>query len=327
MNIEATDVTKTYGDVTALEELSLSVPSGSVFGLLGTNGAGKTTLFRLLIGHETPDAGTVRIGERTVGDAGTAIRRRIGYLPERVGFPDELTAREVLAVTARIRGLADTDERVDAVLETVGLAADADRPVSGFSNGMRRRLGLAVALLPDPAVLLLDEPTAGLDPLGVVTFHRIVEDVSERTGATVIVCSHALDEVERLCDRAAILDDGRLRAAGSLADLAAGSPDARTVRVSAPDGSRRAAAREVCAQFGDPTVRNGTVTVAVPTDDARALVDALATEVGLEGVELGAPGLESTFASLLSEDGSGSTATAAGRAAAGLTAAERGGSP
>jgi Cu-processing system ATP-binding protein len=221
MHIETTDVTRTYGAVTALDGLSLSVPSGSTFGLLGTNGAGKTTLFRLLIGHETPDSGTVRIGDTTVSTAGTEIRERVGYLPERAGFPAELTAREVLAVTARVRDLSDVDARVSSVLDTVGLAGDADRPVEGFSNGMGRRLGLATALLPDPDVLLLDEPTAGLDPLGVVAFHRIVEDVSERTDATVLVCSHALAEVERLCDRVAILNDGQLLAAGELSELTA----------------------------------------------------------------------------------------------------------
>lgn len=221
MHIETTDVTRTYGSVTALDDLTLSVPSGSTFGLLGTNGAGKTTLFRLLIGHETPDSGTVRIGDTTVSDAGTEIRERVGYLPERVGFPAELTAREILAVTARVRGRSDVDARVASVLSTVGLDDAADRPVDGFSNGMRRRLGLATALLPDPDVLLLDEPTAGLDPLGVVAFHRIVEDVSDRTDATVLVCSHALAEVERLCDRMAILNDGQLLAAGELSALTA----------------------------------------------------------------------------------------------------------
>lgn len=223
MHIEATDVTKSYGSVTALDGLSLSVPAGSTFGLLGTNGAGKTTLFSLLIGHEEPDDGTVKIGETTITEAGAAIRDRVGYLPERVGFPPELTAREVLRVTGRVRGLSNLEDRADAALGTVGLADDADRPVEGFSNGMRRRLGLATALLPDPDVLLLDEPTAGLDPLGVVAFHRIVEDVSERTGATVLVCSHALAEVERLCDRAAVLDGGQLLATGTLEDLTADS--------------------------------------------------------------------------------------------------------
>ncbi len=225
MHIEATDVTKSYGPVTALDGLSLSIPSGSTCGLLGTNGAGKTTLFRLLIGHDRPDEGTVRVGHETVSAAGPQLRERVGYLPERVGFPPELTAREVLRVTAQVRGLSDAGERVDAALTTVGLADDADRPVEGFSNGMRRRLGLATALLPDPDVLLLDEPTAGLDPLGVVDFHRIVEDVGERTGATVLVCSHALAEVERLCDRAVVLSDGQLLAEGELAELTAGHAD------------------------------------------------------------------------------------------------------
>ena len=218
MHIEANDVRKTYGAVTALDGLSLEIPDGSTFGLLGTNGAGKTTFFKLLVGHDHPDAGTVRIGGTDVAAAGSRIRERVGYLPERVGFPPALTGREVLSFHARIRGLP-ADGRIDAVVERVGLdAGDADRPISGYSNGMRRRLGLATVLLPDPAVLILDEPTAGLDPRGVAEFHRIVEGL-QSTDVTVVFCSHVLSEVERLCDRVAILDRGRVVESGLVSDL------------------------------------------------------------------------------------------------------------
>ena len=222
MNIHATDVRKTYGDVTALDALSLSIPDGSTFGVLGTNGAGKSTLFKLLIGHDRPDDGTLTVGGMNVEDAGRRIREHVGYLPEHIGFPTALTGREVLGVHATARGLPN-DGRIPRVIERVGLSqADADRPVSGYSNGMQRRLGLATVLLPEPAVLVLDEPTAGLDPRGVDGFHRIIERVTAETEATVVFCSHVLPEVERLCDRVAVLHDGRVHASGLVDELASG---------------------------------------------------------------------------------------------------------
>ena len=221
MRIDATDVRKAYGDVTALDGLTLSVPSGSTFGIIGTNGAGKSTLFRLLVGHDRPDAGTVEVGGTDVTEDGRRIRERVGYLPEHVGFPDGLTGREVLGVHRATRGLPK-DGRTAEAIARVGLTPDeADRRVSGYSNGMQRRLGLATVLLPDPDVLVLDEPTAGLDPRGVDEFHAIVEEITTETDATVVFCSHVLGEVERLCDRVAVLHDGRVRTAGPVDELAA----------------------------------------------------------------------------------------------------------
>lgn len=236
MNVQATDVRKTYGDVTALDGLSLSIPSGSTFGILGTNGAGKSTLFGLLVGHDRPDAGTIAVGGTDVTEEGRRIRERIGYLPEHIGFPPALTGREVLAFHATVRGLPE-DGRIDEAIESVGLdPAAADRAVSGYSNGMQRRLGLATVLLPDPAVLILDEPTAGLDPRGVDEFHRIIDRINDETDATVVFCSHALAEVERLCDRVAVLHDGVIRASGPVEEVTATNatvdvgPDGRTER-------------------------------------------------------------------------------------------------
>ncbi|MFD1571432.1 ABC transporter ATP-binding protein [Halorubrum laminariae] len=249
MRIDATDVHKAYGDVTALDGLSLSVPSGSTFGVVGTNGAGKSTLFRILVGHDRPDAGTVAVGGTDVTTDGRWIRERVGYLPEHVGFPDGLTGREVLGFHSRMRGLP-SDGRVSRAIDRVGLTpAEADRRVSGYSNGMCRRLGLATVLLPDPDVLILDEPTAGLDPRGVDEFHAIVEEITATTDATVVFCSHVLPEVDRLCDRAAVLHEGRVRAAGpveELAAVAAADPDAP-----ASEDGLRAAFREAVTDAPD----------------------------------------------------------------------------
>lgn len=220
MEINATDVRKTYGDVTALDGLSVSIPDGSTFGILGTNGAGKTTLFKLLIGHDRPDEGTITVGGEAVTDAGRRIREHVGYLPEHIGFPASLTGREVLAFHARVRGLS-ADGRIADTIDRVGLSPEAaDRPVSGYSNGMKRRLGLAAVLLAEPSVLILDEPTAGLDPRGVTEFHRIVERIGAETEATIVFCSHVLSEVERLCDQIAILHEGSVRASGPVEELA-----------------------------------------------------------------------------------------------------------
>ncbi len=224
MQLRAENLRKRYGDVVALDGLSLQIPADTTFGVLGTNGAGKTTLFRLFVGLETPDAGSLSIGGRDVVEAGDQIRRQVGFLPERIGFPRRLTGREVLEFHCRMRGIS-TGERIDEAVETVGLTAkDARRAVQGYSNGMRRRLGLAAAIVARPEVLILDEPTAGLDPKGVVEFHRIVRRARSLTGATVIVASHVLSEVERLCDRVAILDDGRTVAQGPVNRLTADEP-------------------------------------------------------------------------------------------------------
>ncbi|MFD1587336.1 ATP-binding cassette domain-containing protein [Halorientalis brevis] len=219
-DVEIKRVTKSYGQVTALEDVSLAVEAGTTFGLLGTNGAGKTTLFRLLIGHEAPDAGAVEIAGLPA-ERGVEVRRRVGYLPEHAGFPPSFTGREVLGFHADVRGVPATvrDERIAAALATVGLADAADRSVGGYSNGMNRRLGLATVLLTEPQVLLLDEPTAGLDPMGVDAFNRIVERIAAETPITIVFSSHSHAEVERVCDQVAILDDGRVCAAGDVDDL------------------------------------------------------------------------------------------------------------
>jgi len=154
--IEVTNVRKTYSEVTALDEFSLAVESGTTFGLLGTNGAGKSTLFKLLVGHTRPDAGTVTVDGIDVAAAGPELRNTVGYLPEHAGFPASLTGREVLAFDGEIHG-GDAASRIDSVLSVVGLEDAADRRVGGYSNGMTRRLGLASVLVAQPRILLLAE--------------------------------------------------------------------------------------------------------------------------------------------------------------------------
>ncbi|OVE83826.1 ABC transporter ATP-binding protein [Natronolimnobius baerhuensis] len=302
MQITITDVHKRYGDVVALEGPSFEIPSGSTFGVLGTNGAGKTTLFGLLVGHDRPDAGRIEVGGIDVAEAGHSVRERVAFLPEHAGFPPAMTGREVLDVHARVRGLEARDRRIEDALETVGLADAADRAVSGYSNGMGRRLGLAAALIPDPPVLVLDEPTAGLDPRGVATFHRTIERIGRETDATVVLSSHVLSEVERLCDEVAILENGSLRAVGSVTELREETADGRvTVSLSPAADASRADLLEAVQGRGAVTETSEGFEVVCERDAAVALCGDLESDL-VERFEVTEPGLEAAFHEALRDE-------------------------
>lgn len=291
MQITITDVTKRYGTVVALDGPSFTIPSGSTFGVLGTNGAGKTTLFELLVGYDTPDSGTITVGGIDVEEAGHRVRERVAFLPEHAGFPAAMTGREVLDVHARIRGLDARTERIEAVLELVALDEAADRRVEGYSNGMGRRLGLAAAVLTEPPVLVLDEPTAGLDPRGVSTFHRIIERIDRETDATVVLASHALNEVERLCDEVAILHDGQLRAVGPLDEFQTANEDVTVTLYSTAD---RPELLEAVQEYGTVTETDGTVRISCPRHRAFELCSVIDRTL-LDRFEVREPGLEAVF--------------------------------
>ncbi|EMA41875.1 ABC transporter ATP-binding protein [Halobiforma nitratireducens] len=298
MQITITDVHKRYGDVVALDGPSFDIPSGSTFGVLGTNGAGKTTLFELLVGHDRPDSGRIEVGGIDVDAAGHQVRERVAFLPEHAGFPDAMTGREVLDVHARMRGLEARDDRIDDTLETVGLTEAADRAVSGYSNGMGRRLGLAAALLGEPPVLVLDEPTAGLDPRGVTTFHEIVERIDRETDATVVLSSHVLSEVERLCDEVAILEGGELRAVGPVDELRTASGDGVTV-VLHPAGDRPGLLDAVQGR-GEVTEVGDAIEVTCERDAAFDLLSAVDSAL-VDRFEVREPGLEAAFHDALAD--------------------------
>ncbi|NIB98321.1 ABC transporter ATP-binding protein [Halobacterium sp. R2-5] len=295
--IDVRDVRKSYGTVTALDGASFSVDRGETLGLVGRNGAGKTTLFKLLVGHETPDTGSVTVAGLPPS-AGTALRERVGYLPEHAGFPPSLTGREVLSFHARVRGIpADTrDRRVERVLRTVGLGDAADRRVGGYSNGMNRRLGLATALVGDPAVLLLDEPTAGLDPAGVADFHAIVDALATETDVTVLVTSHVLPEIERLCDRAAVLEDGDISVSGGVDDLRRATADTVSVDATvASDPAAAAAALREHAAVRGVAVDGARLHLDCERDGVFDALDALRETVDVASVEVTEPGLDAVF--------------------------------
>ncbi|MDF2969131.1 MAG: transporter related protein [Nocardioidaceae bacterium] len=207
---------KRYGRRSAVDDVSLEVGRGEVVGLLGPNGAGKTTVIKMLLGLVHPDAGEVMLLGRPATDP--ASRARVGYLPELFRYQPWLSATEVLALHVRLAGAAVTAREQLDCLELVGLAGRAGDRVGGFSKGMQQRLGLAVALVARPELVVLDEPTSALDPVGRVDVRDIVLELTSRDVA-VLLNSHLIGEVERVCDRVVILDRGRVAASGTLAEL------------------------------------------------------------------------------------------------------------
>lgn len=217
--IETRNLTKTYGSVRALDGLSLSIPRGGVYGVLGPNGAGKSTLFRILLGLIRPTDGEAVVMGGRIGDV--AASRRMGSMIETPRFPPFMTARQVLEWLSITHGLKADAARVAGWLERVGLTEAADRKVRGFSVGMLQRLGVAAALITEPELVILDEPTSGMDPPGIQEMRALIRSLAERDGITVILASHQLLEVQRVCDRVAILNRGKLVREGAVSELTA----------------------------------------------------------------------------------------------------------
>ena len=209
---------KRYSDVLAVEPLSLSVEDGETVALVGPNGSGKTTLLKGAAGLVRATAGRIAVGGHDVARHGRQARRAVGYMPQRLGFPEGATPREVLRLIARLR---DAElPRPETLLERVGLDDVLDRQIETLSGGMRQRLGLAIALLGDPRVLLLDEPSAALDPTGALLMRDLLCELGKE-GKTILISSHDLMEVEAVADRLAVFVAGRLVAVGEPAALAA----------------------------------------------------------------------------------------------------------
>ena len=241
--IEARDLTKTYGTVRALDGLSLGIPCGGVYGVLGPNGAGKSTLFRILLGLIRPSSGEATVLGGRIGDI--AATRRMGAMIETPRYPPFMSARQVLEWLSIAHGLKADAARTNRWLDRVGLAEAADRKVRGFSVGMLQRLGVAAALITEPELIILDEPTSGMDPPGIQEMRALIRSLADTDGITVILASHQLLEVQRVCDRVAILNRGRLVREGSVSELTSGgqrlrlslTPMARALSVLGPRGS------------------------------------------------------------------------------------------
>ena len=297
--IDTADLAKRYGRLTALAGLTMSVPRGEIFGFLGPNGAGKTTAVKLLVGLIRPTSGFGMVLGAPIGDRDA--RRRIGYLPELFRYQDWLTAREVLSLHCRLGGIPSINRpgEIDAALDTVGLVRRADERVGTFSKGMQQRLGLGVALLGKPDLVFLDEPTSALDPVGRHDVREVIRALKQR-GTTVFLNSHLLSEVEQVCDRVAVVDEGRVIAIGAMGDIIG---ESATVHVRA-DGLT-SAAEQTLQRFGALTVEAGWYAFqGVEQAEVPNLVAEIVRLGGrVHGVERRHDTLESRFLSLLERRG------------------------
>ena len=222
MNITISQLTKTYrGNVRALNGLSLTIPAG-MFGLLGPNGAGKTTLMRIMAGILRPTSGTLQIGQHdgTSEQGRAAVKHLLGYLPQELGMYPDLSAREFLDYVGLLKGLKDRrprQQRVEQVLETVALSNVAGRKIKTFSGGMKRRLGIAQAIINDPQLLIVDEPTAGLDPEERIRFRNLLSDLGGNR--TVLLSTHIVEDIAQTCQNIAVMKSGQALFQGTIAQM------------------------------------------------------------------------------------------------------------
>lgn len=219
--IELHELTKNYGKFTAVDHVNLSVQKGEIFGILGPNGAGKSTTILMMLGLTDPTSGTVQVCGINPTRHPIQVREKVGYLPEDVGFYDDMTGIENLLYTARLNRISETEARTKAeeLLERVGLPVDTQKKAGKYSRGMRQRLGLADVLIKQPEVIILDEPTSGIDPAGVQEFMSLIRQLREENGLTVLFSSHHLDQVQQICDRVGLFGGGKLLAEVNVNEL------------------------------------------------------------------------------------------------------------
>ncbi len=220
-SIETVDLTKTYADTTVVDRLNLRVEEGDIFGFLGPNGAGKTTTILMLLGLTEPTSGVARICGFNSTREPLKVKRLSGYIPEKIGFYEDLTARHNLTYTARLNGLPEklVMERVNESIEIVGLSAAIDQQVGEFSRGMKQRLAIADILVKTPQVAFLDEPTSGIDPEGVNQLLDLIAKISREHRMTIIISSHQLQQIQRICSRVGIMVKGKMVVEGPLNQL------------------------------------------------------------------------------------------------------------
>ena len=300
--IQATALTKAYGEKRALDAVDLSVEEGSIFGFLGPNGAGKTTMLRLLTGLARPTSGRVQVLGHDVASAGNAVRADLGFLPDVPGFYDWMTAEEFVRFAGELFGIEQRvlDLRVPKLLDLAGLT-DVGTKIGGFSRGMKQRLGVAQALVNAPRLLLLDEPTSALDPIGRKDVLDMILSLRGRT--TVFFSTHILTDVERVCDTVAILDRGRVVARAPIDELKA-RYGVQKVVLEVTDGGDELA-EEIARQVWATTVARGAdgaieITVADVGAAQRELPAMVAArKIGILRLEAGEMGLEEVFVELI----------------------------
>jgi ABC-2 type transport system ATP-binding protein len=300
--IEALGLRKRFGAKTAVEDLSLAVRRGEVFGFLGPNGAGKTTAIKMLLGLATPTSGSANVLGAPIGDR--AVRARLGFLPEHFRFQDWLTGRELLQFHTRLLGHSPREwsARIEALLKRVDLLDAANRPVRTYSKGMMQRIGLAQALLGEPEIVFLDEPTSGLDPLGRLLVRDVIQELRER-GTTVFLNSHLLGEVEATCGRVAFVKAGR-----TVHEMSLGNEDGKVevvIRSGAlPDDVRAAIAR--LGRIVDGAAEAPLTRMRVVVDDEAKVPEIARAIVGrgipLHEMKVARKSLEASFLDVMGEE-------------------------
>ena len=293
--IEVSGVTRQFGAVKALDGVDLRVPAGSIYGFLGPNGAGKTTTIRILLGLLRPHGGEVRLFGRTMPEQRLAALRRIGTLVEMPSLYPHLTGYENLEVIRRM--IDATPAQVRRALAIVGLERDANRAVRGYSQGMRQRLGIAIALLPVPELLILDEPTNGLDPAGIHEMRELIRKMPGQDGVTVFLSSHLLSEVEQLATRIGIIDHGRVIFEGAPDELKATCQDEATLVTDRADDAQRVLN---AGGWASTSNGNGHLRVRVNGQSDVAVINRRLVEGGIPVYSLGVaqPSLEDIFLTL-----------------------------
>lgn len=298
--LEASGLVKRFGDLTAVDDVSLSIASGETFGLLGPNGAGKTTSISMIAGLLEPDAGQVSVGGVVIDTHSTRGKESIGLVPQEIAIYPDLTAEENLRFFGRLYGMGGDAlaARIDEVLEVIGLGDRRSDRTKEFSGGMKRRLNIGIGLLHRPNLLILDEPTVGVDPQSRNAILEAVERLSEE-GMAVLYTTHYMEEAERLCDRVAIIDEGVIQAEGTRRELVAMVGETDRISISA-DGDLVAAAAVAARLSGVREATTGDHRIEILADDASSLLPALLASVSQGGgsihaVEVVEPNLEAVF--------------------------------
>ncbi|WP_240647660.1 ABC transporter ATP-binding protein [Paenibacillus nanensis] len=257
--VELSGLSKAYGDHLAVNKLDLTIPKGEIFGLLGPNGAGKTTTILMMLGLTEPTSGVVRVLGLDPARNALEIKRRVGYMPDDLGFYEDRSGLDNLIYTARLNGLSGEAARESAkrLLERVGLSAAGGKKVGAYSRGMRQRLGLADVLIKRPEMIILDEPTLGIDPKGVSELLELITRLSKEEGITVLLSSHHLQQVQQICDRVGLFVSGRLVACGGLEELSKSLEEQHAVIVEVEvDGWTEELRRELEALEGVASIRH-----------------------------------------------------------------------
>lgn len=310
-------VTKCYGTLKAVDDLHLHIHKGEIFGLLGPNGAGKTTTILMMLGLTEPTAGSVQVCGYNATMQPIPVKNKVGYMPDSVGFYDGMTALENLVYIGRLNGVPESEvqSRAREVMEQVGLGADMHKKTATYSRGMKQRLGLADVLIKQPEVIILDEPTLGIDPTGIRDFLQLIKQLSIQQGLTVLLSSHHLHHVQQVCDRVGIFVNGRMLAEGDIDSLSGnlynreGYATHITVEEAVVDTPALSCALQQLDAVQQVTVEGRQITISSTSDVTPILVRWMVEKgYGITGVQKKEYGLDDIYQKYFDNNLTGNTA-------------------